>query len=565
LDVIWCNDSFIISDVIFSTPFSVSDDHCAVSFEILGTSRSSTLPVHELRDFFNADWNSISEFLSHCDWHTVFSDCISCENFVTVFYAKLNEAIASFVSLKVFKPTTSPHQLSYPHHIRKLYRTKTAIWRRFKQFKTLVFKQQYAAISSRCREAVYNYVAKREENIINSGNLGKFFRYANSKFSHKSSVGPLMDANGNKTIDPEVKASLLSQYFQSQFTTDNHILPDMQPPSAIITGISSNIFTPSLVSGIIRKLNARSAGGPDGIPPSFLKKACASLSHPLAFLFQIFLNEGFVPTIWRKAYITSIFKKGDSTLPSNYRPISLTCCICKIMESIIKDQLVAYLHSKGLISKHQHAFIKKHSTVTNLLECTHDWAVSLHGGVDVDVVYVDFSRAFDSIVHSKLIYKLTKYGISGCLLMWINAFLTDRHQCVIIEHCFSEWSPVISGVPQGSVLGPILFIMYIDDIFEVFLGSAVTHQLFADDLKLFSTVKTSANAASLQSTLDRLQQWCTNWQLNINTKKCFVLHLGKTNSQIRYTLDGYRINTAQNVTDFGVEIDCNFKYDTLTI
>ena len=191
--------------------------------------------------------------------------------------------------------------------------------------------------------------------------------------------------------------------------------------------------------------------------------------------------------------------------------------------------------------------VKKHSTITNLLECTHDWTVYLLGGVDVDadVVYVDFSRAFHSLVHSKLIYKLTKFGISGCLPMWINAFLTDRYQCVIIEHCFSEWSPVISGVPQGSVLGPMLFIIYIDDICEVFLGSAVTHQLFADDLKLFSTVKTSTNAASLQSTLDRLQQWCTNWQLTINIKKCFVLHLGKSNSQIQYTLDGCRINIAK--------------------
>jgi len=311
---------------------------------------------------------------------------------------------------------------------------------------------------------------------------------------------------------------------------------------------------------MIRKLNARSAGGPDGVPP-FKKKSCVSLNHPIAFLFQFFLNEGFVPNIWRKAYITSIFKKGDSTLPSNYRPISLTCCICKIMKSFIKDQLVTYFYSTGLISKHQHAFIKKHSTVTiyNLLECTHDWAISLHGGVNVDVIYVDFSRAFDSVVYCKLIYKLTKYGKSGCVITWINAFLTDRYQCVIIEHCFCEWSPVISGEPQRSVLGPILFIMYIDDIFEVFLGSAVTHQLFADDLKLFNTVKTSANATSLQSTLDRLQQWCANWQLTMNIQKCFVLHLGFATSKIKYTLDGCLINDAQNITDLGVDIDCNFK------
>jgi len=199
---------------------SVSD-HCAVYFKFHGSTstRSTTLPAHTLRDFFNADWNSICEFLSRCDWHTVFSYCTSCEDFISVFYAKLNEAIASFVPLKVFKPTTSPHQFSYLYHIRKLYRTKTAIWRRIKQIKTLVFKQQYNAMSTRCCEAVYSYVAKRAENIINSANLGKFFRYANSKFSHKSSVGPFMDGNGNKT----------TQYFHSQFTTNNHILPDMQP------------------------------------------------------------------------------------------------------------------------------------------------------------------------------------------------------------------------------------------------------------------------------------------------------------------------------------------------
>ena len=243
LDIILCNDPFIISDVTVSCPFSISD-HFTVNFKILGTSGSSTLPAHELRDFSNADWNSISEFLTNCDWHTIFIDCITCDDFIAAFYTKLNEAIASFVPLKVFRSTTSTHHLSYPLHIRKLYRAKSSIWRRFKQFKTLALKQQYAAISSRCREAVHNYVAKREENIINSGNLGKFFRYANSKFSHKSSVGPLLDANGNKTIDPEIKASLLSKYFHSQFTNDNQIIPGMQPRSSAITGLSSIILHP---------------------------------------------------------------------------------------------------------------------------------------------------------------------------------------------------------------------------------------------------------------------------------------------------------------------------------
>jgi hypothetical protein len=231
------------------------------------------------------------------------------------------------------------------------------------------------------------------------------------------------------------------------------------------------------------------------------------------------------------------------------------------MEAIIKDQLVSYLLAKGLISKHQHAFIKKHSTITNLLECTHDWAIAMHGVKAVDAIYIDFSRAFDSVVHSKLLYKLSNYGISGCLLKWISAFLTDRSQCVVLEHCFSEWLPVVSGVPQGSVLGPILFILYIDDISAVFSNSTVTYKLFADDCKLYSTINTDLDNLALQSALDRLQQWSCDWQLTINVSKCHTLHLGRKNNHNKYFLKGCLIDAPPVVTDLGVDIDLDLKYD----
>ena len=225
-----------------------------------------------------------------------------------------------------------------------------------------------------------------------------------------------MDGFGKKTIDPLVKAHLLSTFFQSQFAIDNLKIP-YTPPCNTHPGISSIIFSPTLVKRIINKLNVRSAGGPDGIPPAFFKNACSSLCHRLAFIFQLLFDDSCLPPVWREAFITAIHKKGDSTLTSNYGPISLTCTACKIMEAIIKDQLVSsYLLSKGIISRQQHAFIKKHSTVTNLLQCTHDWALSVNCGHSVDAVYIDFARAFDSVVHSKLICKLSFFGISGNLL-----------------------------------------------------------------------------------------------------------------------------------------------------
>ena len=192
-----------------------------------------------------------------------------------------------------------------------------------------------------------------------------------------------------------------------------------------------------------------------------------------------------MPLVWLKAYITAIYKKGDSSKACNYRPISLTCTMYKLMEVIVKDHVMKYLLSKGLVSKEQHAFIMKYSTVTNLLECMHDWAVSLHNKIPVDAIYIDFSRAFDSVVHSKLLVKLQTFGISGNLLSWICAFLSDRSQSVVVENCSSSWLSVRSGDPQGFVLGPIFFILFIDDIAEICCGT-VKHALFADDLKLFS-------------------------------------------------------------------------------
>ena len=153
---------------------------------------------------------------------------------------------------------------------------------------------------------------------------------------------------------------------------------------------------------VINKLKAKSAGGPDGIPPLFLKKCVLTLCDPLAFLFQLFFDNSFLPPVWLQAFVTPVFKKGNSTNPCNYRPISLTCSMCKVMECVIKDQLVAYLHANGLISKQQHAFLAKRSTVTNLLESVRDWRISFKDKLNTDTVYIDFAHAFDGITLSKI-------------------------------------------------------------------------------------------------------------------------------------------------------------------
>ena len=232
------------------------------------------------------------------------------------------------------------------------------------------------------------------------------------------------------------------------------------------------------------------------------------------------------------------------------------------MESIIKDQLLQYFLYNNFISKNQHAFISQHSTATNLLDSTTDWVLTLNSFKSTDVAYVDFSRAFDSIVFSKLIYKLQMYGISGCLLKWISSFLHGRTQRVVLENNFSSICDVLSGVPQGSVLGPVLFIIFINDIESVCAGS-VKLTLYADDAKLYATV--NIHDFSLQLALDRLFKWATDWQLCINILKCFILPVVKsslnTSSVRQYFINGILIDNVEKAKDLGILItnDLNFK------
>ena len=223
-------------------------------------------------------------------------------------------------------------------------------------------------------------------------------------------------------------------------------------------------------------------------------------------MHRIFIDLHDIPSDWKKAIITPKFKKGQPSLPSNYRPIALTCACCKIIEKIIANELILFLKSHNLIDKQQHGFLKHHSTATNLLDSLNDWTISLSAHHSTTIAHIDFQRAFDSVSHEKLLHKLASYGISGNLLLWIKNFLTNRSQTVCIGLAHSNPCIVSSGIPQGSVLGPILFILFVNDIADPF-GPTVKSKLFADDIKIYSAISDLSSASNFQYHLDLIYLW----------------------------------------------------------
>ena len=329
---------------------------------------------------------------------------------------------------------------------------------------------------------------------------------------------PPLENNGHIVTDEYEKANVFNTYFQSQTILDdsNAILPELPPPS-YHTRLNRIVITPLEVESILKTLKLGKASGPNGLNNRVLKELSIELSSPLCSLFNQSLQRGVFPASYKTAHVSPVPKKGDLSVTSNHRPISLLNAECKVFERIVFKHLFNHLQNNNILSSLQSGFIPGDSTVNQLTYLYHTFCEALDAGKEVRAVFCDISKAFDRVWHAGLIHKLEAAGVAGEVLLWFRNYLSDRRQRVVLPGASSDWAHIRAGVPQGSILGPLLFLVYINDIVEE-IGSHI--RLFADDTSLFIIVDDPVtSAARLNTDLEKISRWAITWLVTFNPTK----------------------------------------------
>lgn len=541
LDLIFSTSQELVFNITMQPPFCTSD-HESISF-CLAASVVEDDPTPIL-DFRKANYDFLAADLILVKWDLIFQSCISSNDFYAAFLSVLNTVISDHIPFK--KPSFKE---TIPKVIRKLQSKKKKLWKRYKSCSNPDILKDYKVIVKKIHLETSKHFVEKEGRLLKSQNLQHFYKFVNQRLRHVKKIPLLVDENGKPQEADDEKANLLNRFFSSVFINDNGTSQNF--PNRCDT--DSNVlirFDPETISNVMKNIKPSLSVGPDGICAFFFKKLHQVLCKPLSTIFEVSYRTGTLPDLWKHAIVIPIHKKGDASSPENYRPVSLCCIPCKIMENIINTKIMEHLVSKKLLTENQFGFRKNKSCALQLLKCKNIWSKNLDVHNHMDAIYIDFSKAFDTVSHEKLIIKLKAYGIGNFCLNWIKAFLQNRSQVVKFGGSFSNPLPVTSGVPQGSVLGPTLFLLFINDLCDYQTTSSFS--LFADDVKITNQVSLSK---VLQDDLNYVKKWSDTWQLKLSLHKCCVLHLGKSNPKYSYHIDDFVLpDDSKEIKDLGVYI-----------
>ena len=554
LDLLLCNPLGLTNllTVSINSPLTSSCDHCLISFSIRIKNYTKKFPKTTYRNFKKANFDQINNELSNQNWNNLYIHNDNTQTIYNNFILILHNVIEQFIPVNNIHSTKN----KTPRHIKSLLQTKLRTYKKLKNDRSL--RSRYKQVSKDYENAVNAWNDKIELNVCKNPSTKIFYNYVNKKIKSHSSIPPLCKINGNPLTTDSEKTDAFNKYFQSVFTTDNG--SSVHPTSKEFIPMPHFTITKSDIQAAVRKLKGKVSRTPEDIPSFFIKHTLPSIIDQLVIIFNLILQSNTIPHQWKTAIVVPIFKKGNRSKVENYRPISLTSCLCRIFESIIYVKILSHLQTNSLLSPYQFGFLPHRNSCSQLLSCLYKWTISFCSKTPTHVIYADYAKAFDSVSHHKLIEILISYGISNSLIHWIANFLKDRQQVVAIKNTLSSPLPVLSGVPQGSVLGPLLFTIFINDITESanFLQDTGGIALFADDTKVYGT-----DALQLQESLNFITNWTDRMQLNLAPHKCFSLQIAKPSYQSTSThfhLDQTLISSSTLVKDLGIFISSDLTW-----
>ena len=550
LDLVLVNEKNLLYKLQSHHPVGKSD-HIVITCASQLKSKGRDTYKTKKRNFWKADYKTVNEHLLKQNFNNAGGNKTRCEQYEDI----ITTTIETFIPLRTVKKNPAKPWINWV--IFREIDKKRKFWDNYRQNKTDGGYQIYRQQNNKLKKLIIEARKKYERDLLDSESDKQFFKYIGRTLNSKVNFITLKDNITNNVItDNEDIAERFAIQFERMFTVENDQLPDLPESAKIRNTIETIEFTPSKIEEAIGSLKVDSSPGPDNIPAVFLKNCSRVLSTPLSFAMAESMTTGILPLSWTQAIISPIFKKGDRYSPENYRPVSLTSTTCKVMEKVIVKELTGFLSVNEVIPDSQHGFQPRKSTVTNLLTCLNDWTREQDKGKATDIIYLDFEKAFDKVPFKKLLYKLNHNGIRGSLNTWIGSFVQNRVYRVRVNGVFSPCHDVLSGVPQGSVLGPLLFLVYISDLGK---NAKTNITFFADDTKLYCDSAQQCN--DMNEDLKSVETWADAWQMKLNVSKCAVLGLGSNNPNNLYHLYGSQLQRAQDQRDLGVTISADLKWE----
>lgn len=566
LDLVLTN---LPSGSVASAPNSLStiDIHHPPIEILLKSSKEIGLPYNpqtKKTNYYKLDYQKICENLKDIDWDEVFRDTGDVNEMLRMFYDRLLNII------HIHEPSKSTYKYKkYPAWFNKnLIRTlkeKEKVRTRYKIYKNPRDEIELRLLGKRCSKLAtdcYNSYMRDIENEITK-NPNRFWTYIKDKKGGSSSFPATMTNGTVITSNGPQICELFASNFSSAFSDAKDKYNE--PRSDFLNNMKNNslpltapvIDRESLLNKL-KLLDLRKGAGPDGIPPIFIYKCASVLVYPLTKIFNRSLSTGIFPDLWKSAKVIPIHKSDERDDVRNYRPISILSTFAKVFESLVCPYIQA--HFKLYLSFSQHGFVSSRSTCTNLATFTEMLSDAIDCGKQMDVIYTDFSKAFDRVPHHILLSKLSAYGITGTLYDWLKSYLENRVFFVVVNGFQSGTYKTSSGVPQGSHIGPIVFNVFVNDIPHCLRFSEC--YMYADDLKFCRIIESENDITLLQKDVDSLVQWCTDNDMMLNVKKCYHVNFTRKKKFAAsvYHIGNNVIQEVDQIRDLGVVFDNSLTF-----